>query len=248
MQPLFHIDFIWNFTEGAKRLKDYNQYGRKLFEKVNEKKNRFMTIFIDSHQIWKLIKSIALLQMLEKEVEKDGSGTFMGRLYDVSKENTQFTNEDIFAETATILTGATDTSSAASAFVAVMLAMHPEHQEKVFEEIDAVLPDKNADFTQAALDNLKFTELCIQETLRLFPTAPLIGRVASKPIKLSNNVVVPANIPIVFGLRQIHIQEKYFGPTANIFDPYRFLDEKVKNLPAAAYVPFSYGPRNCIGE
>lgn len=128
-----------------------------------------------------------------------------------------------------------------------MLAMHPKYQEKAFKEILTVLPDKNGELTQSDLDKLEFTDLCIQETLRLFPTAPLIGRIASKPIKLSNNVEVPPNVILLFGLRQIHIQEKYFGPTANLYDPHRFLDENIKNVPAAAYIPFSYGPRNCIG-
>lgn len=44
-------------------------------------------------------------KMLKKEAEKHGSGTFMGRLFDLSKDNPQFTDEDIFAETSTILTG-----------------------------------------------------------------------------------------------------------------------------------------------
>lgn len=129
-----------------------------------------------------------------------------------------------------------------------MLAMHPEYQESAFREIYAVMPDKNADLSQDDLDKLAFTDLCIRETLRLFPTAPYIARVASKPIKLKNNIEIPPDVPIVFGLRQIHIQEKYFGPTAHIFNPHRFLDENLKNIPAAAYVPFSYGQRNCIGK
>lgn len=128
-----------------------------------------------------------------------------------------------------------------------MLALHPEHQEKVYREIMNVMPDKNADLTQADLDKLEFTDLCIRETLRLFPTAPLIAREATVPIKLSNGVVVPPNTPIIFGLRQIHIQERYFGPTAKMFDPYRFTEENVKSIPNSAYIPFSYGPRNCIG-
>lgn len=142
---------------------------------------------------------------------------------------------------------ATDTSAASSAFVAIILALHPEHQEKVFQEILTVMPNKNTDFTQQSLEKLEFTDLCIRETFRLFPTVPLIGRVASKPIKLGENIEIPADVPIVFSIRHIQTQEKYFGKTANIFDPYRFLDEKIKNLPAAAYLPFSYGPRNCIG-
>lgn len=165
----------------------------------------------------------------------------------MSKSNPKFTSEDVLAETATILSGATDTSSIGSAFVALMLAMHPEHQEKVFQEIYALMPDRNTDLSQADLEKLTFTDLCVRETLRLFPTAPLIGRVAEKPVKLSNNVKIPPGVPIFFGLRQVHLQEKYYGPTAHIFNPYRFLNENVRNLPAAAYVAFSYGPRNCIG-
>lgn len=79
---------------------------------------------------------------------------------------------------------ATDTSSAASAFVALMLAMHPEYQEKVFQEILTVMPEKDTDLTQADLDKLEFTDLCIKETLRLYPSAPLIGRQSFKPIPL----------------------------------------------------------------
>lgn len=145
-----------------------------------------------------------------------------------------------------IIFKATDTSSAASAFVAVMLALHPQYQEKVFQEILNVMPSKDIDLTQCDLDKLEFTELCIRETLRLFPTAPVIARVATKSIQLTN-CIVPPNIPMIFGLRQIHLQQKYYGSTANIFDPERFLNESVKNLPTAAYIPFSFGPRNCIG-
>lgn len=110
------------------------------------------------------------------------------------------------------------------------------------------MPEKNAELTQSDLDKLEFTDLCIRETLRLFPTAPIIGRVASKNIRLSNNVEVPPGVPIIFGLRQIHLREEYYGSNAGIFNPYRYLDENVKNLPGGAYIPFSYGARNCIGE
>lgn len=126
-----------------------------------------------------------------------------------------------------------------------MLAMHPEYQEKVFQEVLSVMPLKSTNLTQTDLQKLEFTDLCIKESLRLFPTAPLIGRVANKPIKLSNGVEIPANVPLIFGLRQIQIQEKYFGKTANMFNPYRFLDDEFNNLPGGAYIPFSYGPRNC---
>lgn len=125
---------------------------------------------------------------------------------------------------------------------------YPKHQEKVFQEILIVMPDKNTDRTQNDLLKLEFTDLCAHETSRLFPTASLISRISSKPIKLRNNIVIPPYISFIFGLRQMHIQEKYFGSTllnvestANLFDPYRFLDNnEMKTFPVAAYIP-----RNC---
>lgn len=129
-----------------------------------------------------------------------------------------------------------------------MLALHPEYQERVFQEILTVMPEKDTELTQAHLDKLEFTDLCIRETLRIFPTAPIIARVASKPIRLSNNVEVPPGVPIVFGIRQIHIRKDYYGPTVNEFNPLRFLDDDVKNLPGGCYIPFSHGARNCIGD
>lgn len=125
-----------------------------------------------------------------------------------------------------------------------MLALYPEYQEKVYQEILSVIPDKDAEFTQSDLDKLEFTELCIRETLRLFPAVPLIARTTSKSITLSNGVEIPPNVPIVCGIRHIQIQEKYYGPTAKIFNPYRFNDDHIKNLHACTYIPFSYGSRN----
>ncbi|XP_031639205.1 probable cytochrome P450 313a4 [Contarinia nasturtii] len=128
-----------------------------------------------------------------------------------------------------------------------MLTLHPEYQEKVFQEILTVMPHIDTELTKADLDKLEFIDLCIRETLRIFPTAPIIARTSIKPIKLNNNVEIPPDVPIVFGIRQLHIREEYYGPTSRIFSPYRFMDEKVKTLPSSAYVPFSYGARNCIG-
>lgn len=128
-----------------------------------------------------------------------------------------------------------------------MLALHPEYQEQVHNEVLMVMPNAEMELTQADLDTLQFTDLCIREALRLFPSIPFIARYAIKPIKLTNGVEIPADVPIVIGLRQTQMQEEYYGLTAAQFNPNRLLDENVKNLLPTTNIPFSYGPRNCIG-
>lgn len=136
---------------------------------------------------------------------------------------------------------ASDTTSALSAFVS-------KASRESIPRDSYCNAQKNTDRTQNDLLKLEFTDLCAREILRLFPTASLISRISSTPIKLRNNIVIPPNISFIFGLRQMHIQEKYFGSTllnvkstANLFDPYRFLDNNgMKTFPIAAYIP-----RNC---
>lgn len=66
LQPLFHIDFIWNFTEGARRLKEYNQYGRKLFAKVKYNKYFFFSKYFLLRFDEKTNKEINSLSLLSR--------------------------------------------------------------------------------------------------------------------------------------------------------------------------------------
>lgn len=72
-------------------------------------------------------------------------------------------------------------------YAILMLAMHPEHQERVFEEVKLIFPDKNMDnfVNYEDLNNLEFTERIIKETMRLFPAVPVMARNATAPFDLS---------------------------------------------------------------
>lgn len=59
--------------------------------------------------------------------------------------------------------------------------------------------------------------------------------------------VLPNGSECVFGIRHVHLNEKYW-PDPYKFDPDRFLSENVATRHPCAYLPFSFGPRNCIGK
>ncbi len=69
----------------------------------------------------------------------------------------------------------------------LMLAMHPEYQKKVYEEIENVLPQGQATVTADVVNQLKFTDLLIKETLRLFPIIPLMTRIARHDMKIGKS-------------------------------------------------------------
>lgn len=69
-----------------------------------------------------------------------------------------------------------------------MLAMHPEYQEKVYEEIENILPDGQTTVTADVVSQLIHTDRLLKETLRLFPVIPLITRITRKDKKIGRHI------------------------------------------------------------
>jgi len=131
-----------------------------------------------------------------------------------------------------------------------MMALHPEWQEKVQQEVDGIMDalegEEKEDLQLGHLTEMKYLEMCVKETLRLYPTAPLLVRRAHEDIPLEDGRVIPQGVDIVFMLREIHRDPTVFEHPEK-FKPERFLPENCKKYSAYQYMPFSAGPRNCIG-
>lgn len=80
-----------------------------------------------------------------------------------------------------------ETSALMISYAILMLAMHPEYQERVFEEVKLIFPDNTLDNTvnYEDLNNLEFTERVIKETMRLFPAVPVMARNATAAFDMS---------------------------------------------------------------
>lgn len=103
--------------------------------------------------------------------------------------------------------------------------------------------------TFEALSNLKYLERCIMETLRLFPPVYIYMRQLSSPlpIKINENLVqVPPGTSVVVIPSAIHMNPDYY-PDPKTFNPDRFLPEEVTKRPLGSFIPFSGGPRGCLG-
>lgn len=183
-----------------------------------------------------------------KKLEGSATLTFIDRLIRISEENSDFTIDNIRAETQTLLAAASDTTSLTTAFTVLMLAIHPDCQHRLYTELQTVLPeDLTADINRQHIEQMTYTECCIRETLRLFPTGPIVGRCTDQPIKLKDHTI-PANTNIILGLRQSMRNPRHWGPTADRFDPDHFSTANLSDKSSCHFVPFLEGPRNCIGE
>lgn len=91
--------------------------------------------------------------------------------------------------------------------------------------------------------------ILISETLRKYPSVPLLNREVTKPYKIpGTNIVLKKGIAIKIPMYALHQDEKYF-PNPRKFDPSRFFEENRvgKTFDQMPFFPFGDGPRNCIG-
>lgn len=150
--------------------------------------------------------------------------------------------KEVVNETKTIIIAGSDTSGSTTAILLLLLAQNPDLQEQVYNEIMAVEPD--GDLTMEQCNQLKVLDRVFKETLRLFPPVPLITRAADQPITLSGRTI-PQGTHLIASVLTMQRCEKYWGPTANRFDPDRWLPENLPKHPRL--MSFGGTPRNCIG-
>lgn len=114
------------------------------------------------------------------------------------------------------------------------------------EEIKYSIPNKTDKITFDILNNMKYLERVIKESLRLYPSVPMFGRRTSETVTTYSGYTIPQGTEVMIRVFDMHRDPKIY-PDPEKFDPDRFLPERTKERHPFAYLPFSAGPRNCIG-
>ncbi|XP_055637107.1 cytochrome P450 4d1-like [Toxorhynchites rutilus septentrionalis] len=157
-------------------------------------------------------------------------------------------NLEIREEVDTFMFEGHDTTTSAVAFTLYNLAKYPTVQQKAYEEVISVVGENSAKPVDLShLHDLTYLDMVIKETLRLYPSVPLIGRRCVEEVTIDGKTI-PAGANIIIGIYFMGRDPQYFENPLD-FRPERFEGEtSVEKFNPYKYVPFSAGPRNCIGQ
>lgn len=148
-----------------------------------------------------------------------------------------------------IIFGGHDTSSFTIAMAILLLAMHPQIEQKVINELNEVLGDQPTDshLTMEQINRLIYLEQVIKETLRIHPVAPVLLRHCTEDTALEN-FTIPAGSEIIISAITAHRRKDIWGEDADEFNPDHFSTEATTTRNPYAFMAFSGGVRNCLGQ
>lgn len=216
--------------------------GYNPFSILTETSRRDLPLAVKFRALGKVVQGVIDQRRSQPSDSVDFLNTFMQA---TDKETGEaMTDREMIDEVMTLIVVGSETSAATMNWVWFLLSQHSDIEAKVQAEID------DLDFDQAPsmeqLSELKYLRRVIEEALRLYPPVWLYSRKA-----IADDVVagldIPAGSDIFISPYFMHRNTRYW-PDPERVDPERFSEAAVRQRHKQAYIPFSAGPRRCIGD
>ncbi|XP_008985703.3 cytochrome P450 4F11 [Callithrix jacchus] len=234
-QILLHSDFLYYLTPDGQRFRRACRLVHDFTDAVIQERRRTLPtqgtddFFKDKAKS----KTLDFIDVLLLSKNEDGR---------------ELSDEDIRAEADTFMFGGHDTTASGLSWVLYHLSKHPEYQECCRQEVQELLKDREPiEIEWDDLAKLPFLTMCIKESLRLHPPVPAITRRCTQDMVLPDGRVIPKGVACLISIIGIHYNPTVW-PDPEVYDPFRFDPEKSKERSPLAFIPFSAGPRNCIGQ
>ncbi|CAD6992841.1 cytochrome P450 CYP12A2-like [Ceratitis capitata] len=221
--------------------------------------------------IWKIIKTPTFHKLMKsldtlteicnkyidealKQIEQDKDGkltTEVGKEKSVLEKLLRIDPKIAVVMALDMMMAGVDTTSSTLAGILLCIAKNPDKQQKLFDELQRILPHKDSKLTIENMQNLPYLRACIKEGMRYYPIITGTMR------RLPNDVVlsgyrIPAGVDISISSNLILRNEKF------VVEPNKYIPERwVRNDPEGRkyhienpflFLPFGFGPRSCVGK
>ncbi|KAJ8729802.1 hypothetical protein PYW07_016840 [Mythimna separata] len=168
--------------------------------------------------------------------------------------NRVWTEDDLIAQAVLFFIAGFETVSSAMSFLLYELALSPDVQEKLAQEIKETDVKNGGKFDFNSIQNMPYLDMVVSELLRLWPPGIGLDRICTKDYNLGRpndkaekDFIIRKGTGVMIPAIAFH-RDPEFYPNPDKFDPERFSEENKHNIPMFAYMPFGIGPRNCIGS
>lgn len=260
IQPRYWLDLVFRFTELGKLYKYHlNKLHSFTRSVIAHKKQQPVNEAATGQAKCSLINKLQVLEQTSVDSfqanKKDAPklpkaflDLLLEKVASAGGNNLKLTDEEIREEVDTFMFEGHDTTAMALSWTLFLLGHHREVQEKLWTEIDELFETqlRHGDLELDHLKKLKYLDCVIKEALRLCPSVPFIGRKTKTNLRLAEYDIPPGSVIFVL-IYQLHRNSDIY-PQPERFNPDRFLPENLGGRHPFAYVPFSAGPRNCIGQ
>lgn len=182
----------------------------------------------------------------EHDQEKKKLKSLLDLMLDIHLNGDKFNLEDIQFQLDNFAFAGHDTVSNALAFILTCLANYTDVQDRVRAEIFEVIGDETNEVTSEHLTKFPYLEMVIKESLRIYPPVPFTGRHLYENFSFGEHAI-PKGTDIWLNYFALHRNPTYW-PEPEKFDPERFSMVNSIDRHPFAFVPFSGGQRNCIGQ
>ncbi|XP_071427227.1 cytochrome P450 3A29-like isoform X1 [Pithys albifrons albifrons] len=176
--------------------------------------------------------------MIESQNSQDGCKSAEADL------DKTLSDEEILAQALIFVFAGYETTSSTLSYIAYNLAVHPDVQQRLQDEVDTNLPNK-ATPTYSAITQMEYLDMVVNECIRLYPAGGRLQRVCKKTVDI-NGVTIPKDMVVIIPAFVLHRDPAYW-PEPDEFRPERFSKENKEGIDPYTFLPFGAGPRNCIG-
>lgn len=182
-------------------------------------------------------------KIVQEQPEKNGNAKNGEIPIPTNLVQRSLTDEEIIAQCSIFFLAGYETTATTLSFMAYLLAVNQDVQDKMYQEMQTVIGKEKPDYTN--VQKLTYFNQCLSETQRLYPIASSVLRKCKKQITIKD-WIIPEHISVNIPIYALHHNPKYW-PDPEKFDPDRFSVEGQKTHTKFTYLPFGAGPRICIG-
>lgn len=226
-----HNDFIFRqFTVGRKFqkcLKQVHSFAHNVIVERKRQRASGRDPTVVAEDVFGRKKRLAMLDLLLEAEEKN-----------------EIDFEGIMDEVNTFMFEGHDTTAVALTFSLMLVAEDDQVQDRIYKELQGIFGDSDRRPTISDVAEMKYLEAVVKETLRLYPSVPFIAREITEDFML-DDLKIKKGSEVAVHIYDLHRRKELFSDPEK-FLPDRFLNGELKH--PYSFVPFSAGPRNCIGQ